>query len=66
MTTETIHLTIPAPCQQPWQDMKAEETGRFCAGCQKTVTDFSSLTNQQAVSAKRWFGLWSFSGKPTQ
>ncbi len=49
MATKTGKLAIPAPCQQRWQDMRAEEMGRFCASCQKTVTDFSSLTDQQVV-----------------
>ena len=49
MATKTVQLTIPTPCQQRWQDMKAEEQGRFCANCQKTVVDFSTLTDQQVI-----------------
>lgn len=49
MATKTIRLTIPTPCQQRWQDMKAEGAGRFCASCQKTVVDFSTLTDQEIV-----------------
>lgn len=49
MAIKTIQLTIPAPCQQRWQDMEAENTGRFCASCQKTVVDFSSLTDLELI-----------------
>ncbi|WP_460969099.1 carboxypeptidase-like regulatory domain-containing protein [Spirosoma migulaei] len=44
-----IHLTIDTPCQQHWQKMKSVDTGRFCDHCQKTVVDFSGLTDQQIV-----------------
>ena len=50
MGTKTVHLTIPTPCQQPWQDMTDDGSGRFCASCQKTVVDFSTLTDQQAIN----------------
>ncbi|MDB5241817.1 MAG: hypothetical protein JWP57_2442 [Spirosoma sp.] len=49
MALKTVHLTIPSPCQQRWMDMKAEEQGRFCGSCQKTVVDYSSLTNEQLI-----------------
>ncbi len=49
MGTKTIRLTIPTPCQQRWQDMTTDDTGRFCASCQKTVVDFSHLTDQQLI-----------------
>lgn len=49
MAIKTIQLTIPAPCQQRWQDMEAENTGQFCASCQKTVVDFSSLTDLELI-----------------
>ncbi|QMW02959.1 carboxypeptidase-like regulatory domain-containing protein [Spirosoma foliorum] len=45
-----IQLTVDTPCQQRWQDMAPIETGRFCDSCQKTVVDFSGMTDQQIVS----------------
>ena len=50
MATKPVHLTIPTPCHQRWQDMTTDGTGRFCASCQKTVVDFSTLTDQQVIS----------------
>ena len=47
MPTKRIQLAIDTPCQQRWQDMKSVETGRFCDRCQKTVVDFSGLTDLQ-------------------
>ncbi|WP_020605504.1 carboxypeptidase-like regulatory domain-containing protein [Spirosoma spitsbergense] len=50
MATKPVRLTIPTPCQQPWQDMTIDGSGRFCASCQKTVVDFSTLTDQQVIN----------------
>ena len=50
MATKSVHLTIPTPCPQRWQDMETLEAGRFCTSCQKTVVDFSTLTDQQVIS----------------
>lgn len=47
MPNKRIELAIPAPCQQRWQDMKPKESGRFCDSCQKTVVDFTTMTDQQ-------------------
>ncbi|GAB4049373.1 carboxypeptidase-like regulatory domain-containing protein [Spirosoma litoris] len=51
MATKRIQLTVDTPCQQRWQDMTPIETGRFCDSCQKTVIDFSGMTDQQIVSS---------------
>lgn len=45
-----IQLAIPTPCQQRWQDMKSQETGRFCASCQRTVVDFVEMSDQQIMA----------------
>ncbi|GAB3943274.1 hypothetical protein GCM10028805_09250 [Spirosoma harenae] len=49
MSKKPVQLIIPNPCQQRWQDMEAGETGRFCAHCQKTVVDFTAMSDQQLV-----------------
>lgn len=39
-------IQIPQPCEQSWEEM--QQTGkdcRFCASCQKTVTDFTGWTD---------------------
>ncbi|GAB4041808.1 carboxypeptidase-like regulatory domain-containing protein [Spirosoma jeollabukense] len=47
MPNKRIELAIAAPCQQRWQGMKPKESGRFCDSCQKTVVDFTAMTDQQ-------------------
>jgi len=43
------HISIPEPCTQNWADMRVVEQGRFCQSCQKTVVDFTKLTNDQIL-----------------
>ena len=40
-------LSIPAPCHESWDGMAPNADGRFCGQCQKTVTDFTGMTNAQ-------------------
>jgi hypothetical protein len=42
-----ITITIPTGCNQPWDDMLQQSAGKHCAVCQKTVIDFSSMTDTQ-------------------
>jgi hypothetical protein len=42
-----IRLEIPLPCQENWDAMTVSEKGRFCGSCQKTVMDFSNLTDYE-------------------
>jgi hypothetical protein len=44
-----LHLTIPEPCHQDWNEMTPNEKGRFCNSCAKTVVDFSSMTDAQLI-----------------
>lgn len=39
-------LTIPKPCFQNWNDMIPGEGGRHCSSCSKTVTDFTSMSDE--------------------
>lgn len=45
-----IHLSIPEPCHEDWQEMTAAEQGKFCGSCQKTVVDFSTMTDTQILN----------------
>jgi hypothetical protein len=45
-----IELQIPEPCHENWQMMTPSERGRFCAACEKTVIDFSQMTDNEVVN----------------
>ena len=44
-----ILLQVPEPCHEDWMNMTAFEQGRFCQSCQKTVTDFSLMTDKEIL-----------------
>lgn len=42
-------LSINTPCQESWNEMMPADKGGFCQHCQKTVTDFSALSDPQLI-----------------
>ena len=46
---ENIQINIPKPCRENWQNMTAQQGGRFCENCQKKVIDFSALSDREIV-----------------
>ncbi|MFN0204030.1 MAG: hypothetical protein ACKVTZ_21100 [Bacteroidia bacterium] len=44
-----FQLQIPQPCTQNWDEMQANEQGRFCLHCQKTVIDFTEMTDTEII-----------------
>ena len=40
-------VTVSKPCIQSWNAMQPNDNGRFCQLCQKTVTDFTTLSDTE-------------------
>ncbi len=38
---------ISKPCHENWDDMTPQTGGRYCKECDKTVKDFTGLTNDE-------------------
>jgi hypothetical protein len=47
---QKIQISIPEPCNEGWQNMKPVEKGRFCSSCQKTVLDFTYLSDNEIIN----------------
>jgi hypothetical protein len=47
--SKEIQFQIPEPCHENWQKMTPVEQGKFCMACQKTVTDFSLMSNEEIL-----------------
>jgi Secretion system C-terminal sorting domain len=45
-----ITIQIPKSCHQDWNAMTHEEQGRHCNLCQKTVVDFTTMTDAQLAN----------------
>ena len=45
-----IQLQVADPCHENWNAMTAVEQGRYCQSCQKTVTDFSMMTDKEILN----------------
>ncbi|MCQ6957935.1 carboxypeptidase-like regulatory domain-containing protein [Mucilaginibacter aquariorum] len=43
-------ITIPQPCHENWNQMTPVEQGRHCVQCNKTVTDFTVMTNTEIIN----------------
>jgi len=48
--SKTLQLHIPIPCHENWDKMSAQQQGRFCLSCQRTVVDFTAMTDEQILS----------------
>jgi hypothetical protein len=49
MSKKQIKLSIPTPCHEDWNTMTANQSGKFCASCQKTVVDFSRMSDAEII-----------------
>lgn len=42
-----MQISIPQPCPASWSDMQPNTGGRHCTQCNKTVIDFTVMTEEQ-------------------
>lgn len=47
---EYLHIQIPTACHENWDKMNAAVQGKFCNSCQKNVTDFTLMNNNELVN----------------
>jgi hypothetical protein len=47
---KSLRLNIAEPCHENWQQMTPQEQGRFCGSCQKTVVDFTMMSDQEVLN----------------
>jgi hypothetical protein len=45
--SKKLQLQVPVPCHEDWDKMTDAEKGRFCSSCQKTVIDFSKMSDRE-------------------
>ncbi len=51
LSMKPMQIQIPKPCHESWDAMADGDKGRFCSSCQKTVIDFTQLSDKQ-IAAK--------------
>lgn len=42
-------VQIPQPCPERWDAMQPTKQGRFCTSCQKTVVDYTAMSDRELV-----------------
>lgn len=45
MIQDKQKLSVTKPCNKIWEEMKPTEEGRFCNSCEKSVIDFTRMTD---------------------
>ena len=46
---KNISIHIPTPCHEDWNTMTPAQQGKFCAACNKKVTDFSLMSDKRIL-----------------
>jgi hypothetical protein len=48
--SKNIQILVPRPCGQNWDVMAPSGNGRFCGSCQKTVVDFTNMSDGEVLT----------------
>ena len=54
--SKPLHLQIPQPCHEDWAGMSPSGNGRHCMACQKTVVDFTVMSDAEILQYMREAG----------
>jgi hypothetical protein len=46
---KSVHIQIPKPCHENWNNMAPEEQGWFCGSCKKIVVDFTVMSDKELL-----------------
>jgi hypothetical protein len=49
-TIKGLYLSVPTPCEENWSQMTRTAAGRHCSSCNKTVVDFSLLSDAEMLA----------------
>lgn len=50
MKATKVQYSIPQPCEKSWNEMIPESLGRFCGSCEKSVVDFTAMSDFSIVN----------------
>lgn len=50
MKRNPVSIRIANPCTEDWEKMTPTGSGKFCGSCQKNVTDFSAMTDNEILA----------------
>lgn len=48
--SKSVHIKVPKPCHENWQNMTPKEQGRFCGSCKKMVVDFTNMGDKELLN----------------
>lgn len=50
MKSKSVQYSIQEPCHENWNEMQPEVQGRFCNSCEKSVVDFTTMSDFSIVN----------------
>lgn len=63
MESTLYKLRVSRPCKQNWEEMVPGASGRFCAACQTSVIDFTTMSDEAIIRYFREGGVTEGCGR---